>query len=113
MLHQGVTYRLTKHGRVRFIERIAYMSDRAMNNCAREELIMNFFAGFDYIVKPDWNRRRDKRLLTVYCGDVRCSLAALYTLMDRPSEFTFHFNEFERRFHHEKRNEKQSFTKCN
>ena len=98
MLILGAHWRLTKHGRVRFIERVGMMSDNDIIKTAREGLVMGFFTGFSFKWGADYKQWRDKRLITVYFDvDADC-WDAYYALMDRPSEFTFSFLEFKRRW---------------
>ena len=98
MVKQGQHWRLTKHGRARFIERVGMMPDIDIVNTAREGLVMGFFTGFSYKWADDYKRRRDKRLITVYF-DVDGDLwDAYYALMDRESPFSFSFSQFKRRW---------------
>ena len=92
-------WRLTKHGRVRFIERVtAGLSDKAMADAAQEGLIMGFFKGFKFHWEDDYKRRQDQRLVTIYIDIDADYWDDLYFLMDRPSEFTFDFFNFQRRW---------------
>jgi hypothetical protein len=92
-------WRLTKHGRVRFIERVtAGLEDKAMTDAAQEGLIMGFFRGFEYHWRDDHKRCQDQRLVTIYINVDAGLWDDLYFLMDRPSKFTFNFFNFQRRF---------------
>ena len=92
-------WRLTKHGRVRFIERVtAGLEYQAMVDAAKEGLIMGFFRGFKYHWRDDYKRCRDQRLVTIYIDIDAGYWDDFNFLMDRPSEFTFDFFNFQRRF---------------
>jgi len=99
MIHNNLFHALTKHGRQRFIERIGDMSDKAMLEAFCTGLVLGQIkTGFYYIWTPDWKRWDTIRLKTVcWAKEMRC-LAPIIEIMDRPSDFTFNFNEFKRRF---------------
>jgi hypothetical protein len=97
----GITYRLTKHGRERFIERVAMMRDPDIVKSAQKGKIFNFFKGFDYKNLPDSLQWDSMRLITVYFENAENCLDAFECLNDSPSGFTFHFSQLQRRFNNE------------
>ena len=94
----GITYRLTKHGRKRFLERVALIPDSVIIKVAQKGKLFNFFRGFDYKVLPDSRQWDSMRLITVYFEiDEECFDAVMFD-GDRESGFNFTFNNFQRRF---------------
>lgn len=97
----GVNYRLTKHGRKRFIKRVGYMSDADILRTVGTGKALGFIdTGYSFKFKPDWKQRQDLRLVTVYMGDAMVCLEPILDIQDRASEFTFNFSDFERRINH-------------
>ena len=96
--HNNLTYRLTKHGRLRFLERVGIMRDSDIAKVIATGKVFGFFAGFNYHNLPDRNQWDSMRLITVYVTDVGKCLDALMNTMDRDSEHIFQYSDFIRRF---------------
>ena len=100
MLIEGRNWRLTKHGRQRFLERVGVMTDSQIIMSAQSGVVFKVITGFKYKWCPDRARRRDKRLVTVLVGDAMACSDALDALVDRISEFTFQY-PFKKEAHYE------------
>jgi len=98
LLKNRIVWQLTKHSRARFILRVGLMEDLDMVKSAQAQLIMGFFRGFDFHWRWDWNQRDAKRLITIYFDNADDCSDAFGCFDDPPSEFTFHYSQFERRF---------------
>jgi len=94
----GITFRPTKHGRLRFRERFGIVRDPDIVKIAYSGKLFNFFSGFSYKWAPDSRLWDSMRLITVYFEiDEECFDAVMFD-GDRESGFNFTFNNFQRRF---------------